>query len=92
LRTSSRDEELTGETKENTVTKNYNITLNRLPNMQSVLQYPITRLKSDSKIESMQLISIIYNSAQVMSFLLWAEQDWIQARPCSSRAVLIVGL
>ena len=38
--------------------------------MQSVLQYPITRLKSDSKIESMQLISIIYNSAKVVSFLL----------------------
>jgi len=31
--------------------------------MQSVLLYPFTRLKSDSKIESMQLISIIYNSA-----------------------------
>ena len=59
MRTSSRDEELTGETKENTVTKKYTITLNRLPNMQSVLLYPITRLKSDSKIESMQLISII---------------------------------
>ena len=48
--------------KENTVTKKYNITLNRLPNLQSVLQYLITRLKSDSKIENMQLISIIYNS------------------------------
>jgi len=63
LRTSSRDDELAGEMKENMVTKKYNITVNRLPNMQSVLLYPITRLKSDSKIESMQLISIIYNSA-----------------------------
>ena len=63
LRTSSCDEELTGETKENMVTKKYNITLNRLPNIQSVLLYPITHLKSDSKIESMQLISIIYNNA-----------------------------
>ena len=39
LRTSSRDEELAGEMKENTVTKKYNITVNRLPNMQSVMQY-----------------------------------------------------
>ena len=29
LRTSSRDEELAGETKENTITKKYNMTLNR---------------------------------------------------------------
>jgi len=43
--------------------------VNRLPNMQSVLLYPITRLKSDSKIESMQLISNIYNSGKVVSFL-----------------------
>ena len=47
-----------GETKENTVTKKYNIMLNRLPNMQSVLLYPITCLKSGSKIESMQLFII----------------------------------
>jgi len=57
--------------KENTVTKKYKITLNRLPSMQSVLLYPFTRLKSDSIVESMQLTSIIYNSAQVVSFLLW---------------------
>ena len=63
LRTLSCDEELADEMKENTVTKKYKIMLNRLPNMQSVLLYPITCLKSDSKIESMQLISIIYNSA-----------------------------
>ena len=63
LRTSSRDEELAGEAKENTVTKKYNITLSRLPNIQSVLLYPTTRLKSDSKIDSIQLISIIYNIA-----------------------------
>ena len=50
------------ETKENTVTKKYNITVNRLPNMQSVLLYPITHLKSDSKIESMQLFIIALKS------------------------------
>ena len=59
MRTSSRDEELAGEMKENTVTKKYNITVNRLPNMQSVLIYPITRLKSDSNIESMHQLFII---------------------------------
>ena len=49
------------------VTKKYTITLNRLPNMQSVLLYPITRLKSDSKIESMQLFIIALKSCPSFS-------------------------
>jgi len=38
--------------------------------MQSVLLYPIICLKSDSKIESMQLISIIYNYDSGLSRVL----------------------
>ena len=61
LRT-SRDEELVGEMKENSVTKKYSLTLNRLTNMQGVLLFPITHLKSNSRIESMQLFIIALKS------------------------------